>query len=67
MYDPRFGTRGTGEGAYADSIASLFQATARRHGLLAEEGATTASKEPTTFERPAVARVAKRKGQLPLF
>jgi DNA repair photolyase len=67
MYDPRFGTRGTGEGAYADSIASLFQATARRYGLLAEEGATTASSEPTTFERPPVARVTKRKGQLPLF
>ncbi len=33
LYDPRFGIRGRGEGAYSDSIRTLFVATARRLGL----------------------------------
>lgn len=33
MNDPRFGTRGRGEGAYAEMIHSLFQSTATRLGL----------------------------------
>jgi DNA repair photolyase len=33
LYDPRFGTRGRGEGTYALAIRSLFQATAARLGL----------------------------------
>ncbi len=33
MYDARFGTRGTGEGVYAESIAQLFAQTAHKLGL----------------------------------
>ena len=33
LYDPRFGVRGRGQGAYADAIAALFQSTAARLGL----------------------------------
>lgn len=33
LYRGRFGTRGRGEGAYADTLHALFEATARRHGL----------------------------------
>ncbi len=33
MYDARFGTRGTGEGPYAESIAQLFTHTANKLGL----------------------------------
>jgi DNA repair photolyase len=33
LYDPRFGVRGRGEGAYATSIQTLFETTARRLGL----------------------------------
>jgi DNA repair photolyase len=33
MYDPRFGTRGRGEGVYAEQIAALFTTAARRCGL----------------------------------
>ena len=35
LNDPRFGTRQTGEGQYADTIAQLFDRTARRLGLTA--------------------------------
>ncbi|HEX2657390.1 MAG TPA: PA0069 family radical SAM protein [Polyangia bacterium] len=37
IYDPRFGTRGRGEGPYAMTIRALFQATARRYGLRTHE------------------------------
>lgn len=37
LYDPRFGVRGRGEGAYADTIRALFVATARRLGLRAND------------------------------
>jgi DNA repair photolyase len=33
MYDARFGVRGRGQGAYAQTIAALFQTTALRLGL----------------------------------
>ena len=55
MNDARFGTRGTGEGPYADAIANLFVQTAEKLGFptsLPDEG-------PTTFRRP--------RGQLGLF
>lgn len=37
LYDPRFGVRGRGEGAYADTIRALFETTARRLGLRTHE------------------------------
>jgi DNA repair photolyase len=55
MNDPRFGTRGTGEGPYADAIAKLFEQAADKLGLptsMPDEGTTT-------FRRP--------RGQLGLF
>jgi DNA repair photolyase len=61
MYDPRFGTRGTGEGQYADAIASLFATTAKRLRLVYEKEAAPAEEPRTTFERPA------QNGQLRLF
>ena len=66
MYDARFGTRGTGEGPYAESIAALFTQTTRKLGLeTGRSGGTghTGSEENerdrdgaerTTFERPAI-------------
>jgi DNA repair photolyase len=63
MNDPRFGSRGSGEGPYADSIGALFEATTRKLGL--ETGRQGWDETPaTTFERP-VAR--KQKTQLGLF
>jgi DNA repair photolyase len=67
MYDARFGTRGKGEGVYAESIAALFAATARKLGLNQEERATHPGDAPSTFERPAISKHPRRKGQLPLF
>lgn len=55
MYDASFGSRGTGEGPYAEAIARLFDRTARRLGYESDRGEPS----PTTFERPT--------GQLPLF
>jgi DNA repair photolyase len=53
MYDPRFGTRGTGEGVYAEAIASLFTKTAERLGLRASGmGSGREPPEETTFQRP---------------
>jgi len=48
MNDPRFGSRGTGEGAYAQAIAALFAQTAARLGLSTESHDETTS----TFVRP---------------
>jgi DNA repair photolyase len=59
LNDPRFGTRKTGEGHYADTIAQLFDRTARRLGLVRD--ATTPVESPTTFRRPG------EKKQLDLF
>ena len=46
--DPRFGSRMRGEGPYAEAIATLFRATARRLGL----GKHPTAPVPTTFRRP---------------
>ncbi len=66
LYDAAFGTRGRGDGPYAEATFALFERTARRLGLrtswmepgLADAEAGTAE---TTFERP------DRSGQLRLF
>ena len=50
LNDPRFGKRQTGEGQYAETIAQLFDRTARRLGLV-RDGATPAEM-PSTFRRP---------------
>lgn len=57
--DPRFGTRQTGEGVYADSISQLFEQTARRLGLAT--GCASGAGAASTFRRP------HRGGQLDLF
>jgi DNA repair photolyase len=59
LNDPRFGTRQTGEGVYADSIAQLFERTARRLGLAV--GSASGAGSASTFRRPA------RGPQLDLF
>jgi DNA repair photolyase len=59
LNDPRFGTRKTGEGQYAESIAQLFDRTARRLGLVRNEEAR--AEAPSTFRRPSDKR------QLDLF
>ena len=76
MYDARFGTRGTGEGPYADSIAALFEQTTRKLGLetgraggTGHTGNQADDGAQTTFERPAVRaeRGSAAKTQLSLF
>ena len=60
LNDPRFGSRMTGEGVYADAIKKLFETTAERLGLKIGNGASGAPSslrardddEPTTFRRP---------------
>jgi DNA repair photolyase len=53
LYDSRFQVRGRGEGAYADAIEAMFEAAARRYGLLCEsEESRRPVDEPTTFVRP---------------
>jgi DNA repair photolyase len=61
MYDSRFGTRGTGEGPYAEAIARLFEQTTQKLGFEKTEVGMDMDGEPPapTFRRP--------KGQLPLF
>jgi DNA repair photolyase len=49
MYDSRFGTRGSGEGAYAEAIGALFRQTAEQLGF---EMAWDTAGKPTTFRRP---------------
>lgn len=51
LYDSRFGVRGRGQGAYAETIAALFDRLARRYGLERDE-AGDAQDPPSTFERP---------------
>ncbi len=69
MYDARFGTRGVGEGPYAESIAQLFAQTVHKLGLDARERgrdmAAWGEDAVTTFERPAIE--ARKKSQLTLF
>lgn len=65
LYESSFGTRGRGEGVYADTIRTLFDKLAKRHGLRHDEmrelDAHDEKGEPTTtFERPShVVRAAK--------
>lgn len=47
LYDARFGSRGAGEGPYAEAIATLFDRTARQLGYESGETAEVA----TTFQR----------------
>jgi DNA repair photolyase len=50
LNDPRFGSRQTGEGAYAESLSQLFARAAERLGLHGERlGASTPA---NSFERP---------------
>jgi DNA repair photolyase len=60
LNDPRFHSRMTGSGQYADSISQLFEATARRLGL--DTGCKGSQPSPSTFRRPT-----DRGGQLRLF
>ena len=63
LYDSAFHTRGRGQGAYADTIAMMFDTTIKRLGLnRRDEEAERADDAPTTFQRPA-----PRTGQLSLF
>ncbi len=63
LYDSSFHTRGRGEGAYADTIAMMFDTTIQRLGLnRRNEEAERADELPTTFQRPP-----SRTGQLSLF
>jgi DNA repair photolyase len=66
LYDSRFGMRGNGSGVYADTIATLFDKLARRHGLRHDEMESLSDLDETgappksTFERPShIARAAK--------
>lgn len=52
LNDPRFGSRMSGEGVYADMVQRLFDQTAEKLGLASYR---RSSDEPTTFERPALA------------
>jgi DNA repair photolyase len=52
LYDPRWGSRQTGEGAYADSVRALFETTARRLGLIHDDDDKDTEQPETTFERP---------------
>jgi DNA repair photolyase len=58
LYDPRFHTRGRGEGVYAQTIATVFETTARRLGLNDRDAERDF---PSRFRRPA------KGGQLSLF
>jgi DNA repair photolyase len=49
LYDSRFGSRGRGEGQYAEAIAALFDATARTKGFC-RSGVDAPA--PTPFRRP---------------
>ncbi|MBX5482907.1 MAG: PA0069 family radical SAM protein [Myxococcaceae bacterium] len=59
LYDARWGVRGSGTGLYAETIAALFERTARKVGL---QTRCSPPPERTTFRRPA-----GRNGQLDLF
>jgi DNA repair photolyase len=69
LNDPAFGSRMRGEGRYAETIAQLFDATARRFGLvtgeLRERNRPPRSALPREEARPVAAPAAKR--QLSLF
>jgi hypothetical protein len=50
MYDARFGTRGTGEGPYAEAISALFEQTCAKLGL--STGMRYVEDLATPFRRP---------------
>ncbi|MBX3192930.1 MAG: PA0069 family radical SAM protein [Labilithrix sp.] len=50
LYDARWSVRGSGEGAYAETIEALFTRTAKRLGLSHDE--MNRYDEPATFRRP---------------
>jgi DNA repair photolyase len=50
LYDSRFDIRGRGEGQYAQAIAALFEATARRLGL---QTGSCGAEPASPFRRPA--------------
>jgi DNA repair photolyase len=50
LYDPRFHTRGRGQGPYADMIATMFDTTVARLGL--NQRPDVRDDESTTFRRP---------------
>jgi DNA repair photolyase len=58
LYDPRFHVRGRGEGAYAETIATLFETTVKRLGL---NDRNADRNVPSRFRRPPRGR------QLSLF
>ena len=58
LYDARFGVRGRGEGVYAQTIAQMFETTARRVGLAHRYDVTASPRR--RFGRPS-------RGQLSLF
>lgn len=62
LYDPRWHTRGRGEGAYAQTIATMFDATVKRLGLNARDDRYLTDLPPSRFQRPD-----KPKAQLSLF
>ncbi|MCW5835092.1 MAG: PA0069 family radical SAM protein [Labilithrix sp.] len=51
LYDSSFGTRGRGQGVYADTLRMLFERTAKRCGMNADE--LTHDVAPASFRRPA--------------
>lgn len=63
LYDSTFGTRGRGEGPYAETLAMMFDTTVKRLGLNAHDCERDKEEDrTTTFRRPA-----PRTGQLTLF
>lgn len=62
LYDPRWHTRGRGEGVYAQAIAQMFEATTTRLGLNARDDRYLTDLPPTKFARPV-----KPAAQLSLF
>ena len=54
LNDARFGVRGRGQGAYAETIAQLFETTARRVGLAGRHDDFAEDTGGTTFVRPVV-------------
>jgi DNA repair photolyase len=53
LYDPRFGMRGRGEGAYAASIGMLFRSAAARAGLAVSCGAAAGDGPAGPLSSPA--------------
>lgn len=62
LNDPRWHTRGRGEGAYAATIATMFDTTVKRLGLNARDDRYAADLPPSRFARPV-----KPVAQLSLF